>query len=154
MILISTMDRNVLWEHYFQFIIFSFSVVCGLSWYDPNIHHGPERPLGALLPVHHFLRGCSQFALLDSHACRWALPAPPQGDQLCAALAHLAHSLWMGVRKYVIYHDPVMPDSFGILYTAGVQLDTSPIANGYRKYYWVIIIFAFVARLAIRKVRF
>ena len=30
----------------------------------------------------------------------------------------------------------------------------SPIANGYRKLCWAIIIFAFVARLAIRKVKF
>ena len=30
----------------------------------------------------------------------------------------------------------------------GVQLDTSPIANGYRKLCWAIMIFAFVARLA------
>ena len=37
-------------------------------------------------------------------------------------------------------------------YFAGVQLDTSPIANGYRKLCWAIIIFAFVAWLAIRKV--
>ena len=36
----------------------------------------------------------------------------------------------------------------------GVQLDTSPIANGYRKLSWAITIFAFVARLAIRKVKF
>ena len=34
---------------------------------------------------------------------------------------------------------------------AGVQLDTSPIARGYRKLFRAIRIFAFVARLAIRK---
>ena len=34
---------------------------------------------------------------------------------------------------------------------SGVQLDTSPIARGYRKLFRVIRIFAFVARLAIRK---
>ena len=28
---------------------------------------------------------------------------------------------------------------------SGVQLDTSPIANGYRKLFWAITIFAFVA---------
>ena len=33
----------------------------------------------------------------------------------------------------------------------GVQLDTSPIAPGYRKLFRAIRIFAFVARLAIRK---
>ena len=33
----------------------------------------------------------------------------------------------------------------------GVQLDTSPIARGYRKLFRAIRIFAFVARLAIRK---
>ena len=37
---------------------------------------------------------------------------------------------------------------------AEVQPDTSHIANGYRKLSWAIKIFAFVARLAIRKVKF
>ena len=36
-------------------------------------------------------------------------------------------------------------------YGAGVQIDTSPIAQGYIKLFWAIRIFAFVARLAIRK---
>ena len=37
---------------------------------------------------------------------------------------------------------------------AEVQLDTSPIVNGYRKLCWAIMIFAFVVRLAIRKIKF
>ena len=37
------------------------------------------------------------------------------------------------------------------VYVAGVQLHTSPIARGYRKLIRAIRIFAFVARLAIRK---
>ena len=36
----------------------------------------------------------------------------------------------------------------------GVQLATSLVANGYRKLCWAITIFVFVARLAIRKVKF
>ena len=37
---------------------------------------------------------------------------------------------------------------------ARVQLVTSPITKNYRKLCWTIIMFAFVARLAIRKVKF
>ena len=38
--------------------------------------------------------------------------------------------------------------------TAGVQLTTSPITRGYRKLCGAIIIFGFIAQLAIRKVTF
>ena len=41
-----------------------------------------------------------------------------------------------------------------IIVTTGVQLITSPIAQGYRKLCGAIQIFAFVAMLAIRKVTF
>ena len=40
------------------------------------------------------------------------------------------------------------------LVVSGVQLATSPLANGYRKLCWAIMIFALVDRLAIRKVKF
>ena len=35
-----------------------------------------------------------------------------------------------------------------IYHISGVQLDTSPIANGYRKLCWAMTIFAFVAQLS------
>ena len=42
-----------------------------------------------------------------------------------------------------------------VIPSIGVQLATSPIwPKGYRKLCWAVIIFAFVARLAIRKVKF
>ena len=38
------------------------------------------------------------------------------------------------------------------IFKTAVQLDTSPIARGYRKLFRAIRIFAFVARLSIRKI--
>ena len=43
--------------------------------------------------------------------------------------------------------------SFFLPLQAWVQQATCPIANGYRNLCWAMIIFAFVARLAVRKVK-
>ena len=54
---------------------------------------------------------------------------------------------------YFLYFDvhSLIRRDFLSLSSAGVQLDTSPIANGYRKLCWAIIIFAFFSPAGYKK---
>ena len=85
-----------------------------------------------------------------------ALPTPNQ-RKTCIKHKFLTKRIMKKRRNY----RPTYPIFFSGLITcfhkmikAGVQLAISPIAKGYRKFWWPVIIFAFVTQLAIRKVKF